>query len=202
MSSETRPPQKSGQIRTGNDGHRYISVSDKNGAYHWKRLREMNETATAAEYFNQFPHRPRPYNTEEVVRRLSAVKKDLRAHGVILLKVSWKDAGDFIDFAWDAARGATEYGHTYDHKTKLSTYHAKPFMFYTEHGLYGSGSSGMLHIYHDLRADRNEHRRQEAARLAVARTELVSRVMAKWLGKRAAWNGTPGDTIDVKLVRT
>ncbi len=205
MSKETRPsPSISAQvardkIKEGNDGNMYLSKPDRNGVYHWKRLWQMSEVKTAAEYYDQFPHKPRNYDTKEVVTKLRAVAKALNKHNIPLIPIGWRNVWDFGDNAADDAYEIAD--------SKFISggpgpgYFSKPLMFYTDHNLYFASITGKLYIKYDLDTCEKVVSKNELVKLSKERRALVVEAFKKYFGNRFAWNGSKAAAMMVKLVK-
>lgn len=189
-----------GKIELGNDGNQYISRPDKNGIYHWKRLWGMGETKSAVEYYSQFPQKPRIYDSEEVVRKLRAVARDLKKHGVPLLQLGWDSIWDFADYAADDA--AQIIGSTFiSGKNGEGGYSSKPVIYYTDHKLYWASISGKLYLNHDLRTHDVRVSKYEISKIYKTRKDIVIRIFREHFGRRFLWNGYQSAALCVQLLR-
>jgi hypothetical protein len=88
----------------GNDKLLWKSVKDKNGVYHWKKLKDMESTKTAFEYFLQFPENKIKYDYKPYETKLEYIKDEFKKHCVFIFSASWKEegvGGHGINIAYD-----------------------------------------------------------------------------------------------------
>jgi len=90
----------------GNDEEVYLSVPDKNGVYHWKRYKSMEDTKNAFEYYGQFPFFEYKYDYKEIINKCAKIKKELAKDVIPFFDRNWqnpyvyteiRDIWDYID---------------------------------------------------------------------------------------------------------
>lgn len=87
----------------GNDEEPYLSTPDKNGVYHWKRYKSMEDTKNAFEYYEQFPFFEHKYDYKEIISKCVKIKKELA-----------KDVIPFFDRYWQNPYVYTEIRDIWD----------------------------------------------------------------------------------------
>lgn len=145
MSKERKAPTDhandfQGEIKDGRDGKQYISRSDKNGVYHWKRFYSPGESKTAYKYYSQFDKFKEPkYDRKEVVGKLKSLSKDLAKEGIHMKLLGWDGIWDFIDNAWDDVQ--EEIGKEIGEESVIFT---------TDYRLYWASVDSKLSLQHDV----------------------------------------------------
>ncbi len=140
------PNKYKGDTKDGNDGHQYLSVADKNGTYHWKKLKEMDECKSANEYYSQFNKYVVLYDTKELVAKLSLVQKELEKSKIHMVSIGWTNVWDIKTNAQDDALDYLAEKLGIGHYDVLDT----SYMFYQDHGVYWSGVEGKMYIQHNI----------------------------------------------------
>lgn len=163
------------KIKTGNDGKAYVSRPDKNGLFHWMKIKTGK---TPEEYYEQFPDsKPKKYIFPE--KTLERVKNDLLKHDILMFHIGWKDVGNFIDYAWSDAEALAK-------KSKIGKRDDKVNMiFYAEHRRYFSEILGDLFLQHSI--------------LTKDKRLIVNEIFTKYFGKDFSWNGSKNKAMHIKL---
>lgn len=169
-------------VLMGNDEKDYISVSDKNGVYHWKILKNKEDTNTAEEYYTQFPENSVPkYDRDDFLDKIKKVEDEFKREkmNIYIFHVKWKNTYNFIDDAWSEVIEILQK--KYNIKDPLET---ASFIFYTDHRFFWAGLDSNLTLQHNIKTSDKDR---------------VIRGFKKYFGKNFEWNGSPNRTIDIKL---
>jgi hypothetical protein len=188
-----------GKIKRGNDGWRWISLPDKNGVYHWKRLKDMSDCDSAEEYYRQFPdYKGAKFEIRGVLKKLGEVKKDLRKKGIYMVgNVGWGEVYNFVDNAWSEAEEKLlemkKIENMVDEYRKVkkvkyaSPMHVVSFLFWSDLAEYEAKRDGYLNIQHNMK-DKSDR-------------DVIVEVMKKHFGADFIWKGSAKKVISVKLKR-
>lgn len=163
---EKRPsPPQSAQdypniIKTGNDGNEYVSRPDKNKIYKWYKIKSMDETTSAEKYYMQFPENYNQkkffkYDIKKFEEKIKSVKKELIKKNIYLIKLGWKNIGNFSDFAWAEATSYIKDKYYKDQKKTDHYYLVENanFILYTEHDTFWAQHDGLLSMQYNLNSN-------------------------------------------------
>jgi hypothetical protein len=136
------------KIMKGNDKKDYISKEDKNGVYHWVKLKDFGKTKTPEEYYSQFkPYEPK-YDKVDLLKKLNLVEKELLKSKIYLIHIGWNNVYNFSNYAWDDALEFLQK------KLKLpnnnSIFDNVSFMFYTDKHLFVATINGELPMQNNI----------------------------------------------------
>jgi hypothetical protein len=135
------------KVKEGNDKNMYVSKSDKNGIYKWKKI--VNKK-TAEEFYNQYPEiyldkKFKKYNIKPLFKTLEKIKIELEKNHIYLFFIPWKKTGNIVDSAWSEAQ---------DEILKKKNIDPSPlknnFLFYMESDLFYSQKKGELTLQWNL----------------------------------------------------
>lgn len=175
-------------ILEGNDENQYISMPDKNGVYHWKKIKYGKN---AEDYYSQFPDYTKPkYDIKSTLEKLDKIKKELEKHNIYLFFIGWKNVTWFIDYAWEDAEEmakSTKLGKKImsDNTNKFTSVFDKiSFLFFTDHRIYWTRRNGEIFMQHNiLKKDK----------------DVVIQIFKKYFGNKFVWDGKPQHAILIKV---
>ncbi len=170
-----------GKIMDGNDGSQYLSVADKNGIYHWKKLKDMSECKTPEAYYSQVNKDEPKYDKQDVLKKLVLVTKDLLESNIYLMHVRWDTIWMFLDDAWDDTLEHLASDLKVNRKDILGKVSV---LLYTENRIYWATIKGVLDIHSSIRKQDKQ---------------IVMDVFRKHFGKSLVWPKSIHKPIGIKL---